>query len=689
MNEKTINIGILAHADAGKTTITENLLFIGKAIKQKGSVDKGTTSTDFLDIEKERGISIRAAINTFTWENTLVNLIDTPGHVDFSAEVERAISILDAVILVVSSVEGVQSHTITIWQTLKECNIPVFFFINKIDRTGADTEAVLEEIQKELTGSLVLMQEVVAEGRDSAQIIPYFSGTSFDPCLTETIVEADDTLLEKYLTDGVVSDKDLLMSYSGSIASTILFPVYTGSAKNEIGITELLHGISSLLTQKAGNTNEELSALVFRIDHDKTLGKLAGVRIFSGQIKSRDIIFNQSLGKEQKCTQLRKYRGAKLEPTEVLLAGEVGAVSGLSETKIGDILGSDKYTPEQVRMKEPLLTVKVNAVDEKDYAKLAAALTELSTEDPALAFDWNREDEELHLQLMGWIQIEILESLLESRFSVKAKFGDPTVIFRETPAKQGEGYARYWMPKPCWAIVKFLMEPGEPGSGIVYQSKVSVDKIQQKYLNEIERTVPEALKQGIKGWEVSDIKITLIEGEDHEMHTHPGDFIIATYMGIMNGLVNTGTHFLEPVISFKISANEDLLGKITSDITQMRGQFESPEIEKGKFTLKGILPVSTSLDFPVKLSSRSPFLNSAVSMSSLPSAMRKSSVPSPSRTAGTGMPCTLPAPTATSRRVVCNTPSPRVGLPGSAANCALPDSRPAKGSSAHSGGRGS
>jgi len=216
-----------------------------------------------------------------------------------------------------------------------------------------------------------------------------------------------------------------------------------------------------------------------------------------------------------------------------------------------------------------------------------------------------REDKELHVKIMGWIQIEVIEKILETRFGIKANFQDPTVIYKETPTKKGEGFVRYWMPKPCWAIMKFLIEPGERGSGVIYESKISVDDVHQKYQNEVERTIPSALKQGIKGWEVTDIKITLTEGEDHPVHSNPGDFVVATPMGIMNGLTNSGTTLLEPLISFKISAPESLLGAITSDITQMRGTFNSPEMENDKFILTGILPVATSLDFPVRLSSRS------------------------------------------------------------------------------------
>jgi ribosomal protection tetracycline resistance protein len=247
----------------------------------------------------------------------------------------------------------------------------------------------------------------------------------------------------------------------------------------------------------------------------------------------------------------------------------------------------------------------VKAMNNKDYPALAAAMQELALEDPALGFEWMREEAELQVKIMGKIQMEVLERILADRFGIDARFEDPTVIYQETPSGRNEGFVQYWMPKPCWAIMKFRMEPGERGSGVVYNSIVSVNDVQQKYQNEVERSIAGALKQGIKGWEVTDLRITLIEGEDHPVHTRPGDFAIATPMGIMDGLVNTGTTLLEPMIEYKIDAPEDLLGIITSDITRMRGTFESPTIANGRFILHGNLPLSTSLDYPVKLSSRS------------------------------------------------------------------------------------
>jgi ribosomal protection tetracycline resistance protein len=300
----------------------------------------------------------------------------------------------------------------------------------------------------------------------------------------------------------------------------------------------------------------------------------------------------------------------RVEDTGKVEAGDIAGICGLAGARVGDILVSGQGQGQgQVRdlplLTAPLISVQIRAVNQKNYPALAEAMMELAEEDPSLDFEWLREEGELHVKVMGWIQMEVLERILADRFGIAARFENPTVIYLETPATIGEGFVRYWMPKPCWAILKFRIEPGERGSGIIYKSIVPVNDVQQKYQNEVERTIAIALKQGIKGWEVTDLKITLTEGEDHPVHSRAGDFTIATPMGIMNGLVNTGTTLLEPMIRFRINAPEELLGPVTSDITRIRGSFESPEIDNGRFTLEGVFPLATSLDFPVKLSSRS------------------------------------------------------------------------------------
>ena len=606
MTKNIRNIGILAHADAGKTTLTEHFLFTSGATKKLGSVDSGTTQTDSLNVEKERGISVRSANTSFVWSDTQINLIDTPGHVDFSADVERIIRVIDAAVLVVSAVEGIQAHTETLWLALKANKIPTLIFINKIDRVGANTENVINEIHKELTQNTITLQQTINEGNNDATIVSCWDSSVINENLLETIASTDDVLLDKYINGESITYIEATNYLAKAIHCCELFPVLMGSAKNETGIEELLNAINLYLPNPKGNEKQALSALVYRIEYDKNVGKIAHVRIFDGNIANREVVNNVTQNLQEKVTRIRKVSNGKYEDVANATAGDVVGICGFNNAQIGDILGnaSDFISPS-VSLRTPLLTVQVKALNEKDYAALAEALQELCAEDPSLDFQWLKDEKELHVKIMGWIQMEILARIIEDRFQIKAQFENPTVIYKETPSSIAEGFVRYWMPKPCWAILKFRIEPGERGSGVKYESKIGVNDVLQKYQNEVERTIPVALQQGIKGWEVTDIKITLIEGEDHEMHTRPGDFVVATPMGIMDGLVNSGTTLLEPMISFKISATEDLLGAITSDITQMRGSFDSPNMENGRFVLCGILPLATSLDFPVKLSSRS------------------------------------------------------------------------------------
>jgi ribosomal protection tetracycline resistance protein len=605
MGKQIINIGILAHVDAGKTTLTESLLYLGGEIKTLGDVDKGNTRTDFLDIEMERGISVRSASSTFHWKGVQINLIDTPGHIDFSAEVERSLRILDAAILVISAVEGVQAHTENICLALKEHQIPTIVFINKIDRVGADTEKAIREIKKDLEIDLFPMQKAQNEGEKDVSIIELWDENIITEAQIEAIANTNDSILEKYVEEKELSFDELDIQLQKASRTAQIHPLLMGVAKNQLGVENLLDKIIKYLPQAKGSIEKGFSALVFRVDYDKKHGKMFGIRVFDGKLKAKDIVFNATQKKEEKINLLKRYNAGSFEESKQVEAGDIAAISGLKTTKLGDVLGNTDNIPSQVKLNSPLLTVQIKATEEKDYADLAAALLILSEEDPELQFEWLREEKELHIKIMGWIQIEVIERILFQRFAVKAKCENPTVIYKETPIQKAEGYARYWMPKPCWAIIKFLMEPSETGSGVIYSSKLSVDKIHKKYQNEIERSISNALKQGIKGWEVTDIKITLIDGEDHEVHSRPGDFIIATPMAIMNGLENTGTKFLEPYIWFQIKAPEDLLGVITSDIIQMRGSFDSPLIENESMLIEGTIPVASSIDFPVKLSSRS------------------------------------------------------------------------------------
>ena len=606
MTKPIINIGILAHVDAGKTTLTEDFLYLSGVISSPGNVDKGTAQSDFLDVEKERGISVQSSTSTFYWNDVQINLIDTPGHIDFSADVERSLRILDGAILVISAVEGVQAHTENIWLALKEKKIPTIIFINKIDRVGADNQRVIDEIKNELSNDVVVLQSASNEGEaDSTSIIHCWNNDFIEESTIEGIANCSDVIMEKYLNDEVLSFSELDKELADAVSHFSLTPIMLGAAKSMLGIEDLLNAVINYIPIAKGSVDKPFSALVYKIDYHGKLGKIAGVRLYNGKLSTKEIVKNTSQNIEEKINQLKRYKSGKLEACNTVEAGDVVAVFGLNNAKVGDILGNGELVPDEVELNSPLLTVQVVAEKDKDYPALAEALKILSDEDPALQFEWLKEDKELHVKIMGWIQIQVIEKILEQRFNIVAKFNNPTIIYKESPKTTAEGFARYWMPKPCWAIIKLKIEPGELGSGVVYNSVVGVNDIQKKYQNEVERTINTALKQGPKGWEVTDLIITLIEGEEHTVHSNPGDFIIATPMAVMNGLVNSGTKFLEPYIWFRINAPDELLGAVTGDIINMRGSFESPILENGKFSLEGTMPVASSLDYPVKLSSRS------------------------------------------------------------------------------------
>lgn len=601
MSRAIRNLGILAHVDAGKTTVTENMLYLSGSIRSVGDVDKGTSLSDGLDVEKRRGISVRATTMSFDWEDVQINLIDTPGHVDFAAEVERSMRVLDCAILVLSAVEGIQAHTITIWDAFKELEIPVILFINKVDRMGADSEAVLQDLKRRFSPDAVLMSQVVDEGSKKASVADV-EGERLQQ-LVESVAANDEGLLERYLNEETLSLQDLEGTIASCVSGRQIFPVLCGVAKNSIGVKSLLDKVVTYFPDAESKMNASPSGVVFRLDHDVKLGRIAGVRLYAGQIQNRDTIVNVTADREEKITQIKRFLGARYVDTGILNAGEIGFVCGMPDVQIGDVLGDPEPVPGNYRLGEALLSVQAIPEDEADHAKLAAALQQLSSEDPHLNFTWFNEERELHVKIMGAIQTEILTEILATRFGIPVQFTDPTVIYKETPASSGYCLERYTMPKPCWAIVKYLIEPGEPGSGVSYDSKVGVNDIKIRFQKEIDRSIDGALKQGIKGWEVTDLKITLVEGSDHVQHSRAGNFTLATNIAVMKGLAETDTILLEPILSFRIQAPKSFVGKITSDIIGGRGKFDPAEMDRGGVVLTGRIPLATSMDFPIRLNS--------------------------------------------------------------------------------------
>ncbi len=588
---KIRNIGIFAHVDAGKTTLSEQLLTHAGVLRKAGSVDLGTTRTDDLPIEQKRGISVKATCVRLTWKGTAINLIDTPGHVDFSAEVERSLWALDAAVLVICGVEGVQPQTETLFHALKEQRIPTVIFLNKMDREGANKAAVMQQIRRLLSPSAVFTDD-------------------FDGML-EALCDLDEHLMERYFNGDIPDHNELTSILRTYAQSGMAHPVLIGSALRDRGIEPLLDAILDFLPEPAFN-NKGLCGVVFAAAQDKVLGRGVWVRLYSGSLENRtavelpagvDPLTGEQKWVQRKITQIRSVDGSD---AGTLTAGEIGVIYGLGDIKIGHVLGDEELLPRRVEpghLRTPLMTVQAIPDKPEDMPALRAACDILSGEDPLLEAHYVRSLNELHLHVMGTIQLEILQDLLSTRFGLSAHFTKPAVIYRETLAKPTHGFVAYTMPKPCWAILRFEMEPAPRGSGITFASTVPERTIQMRYQHQVEQALPLALAQGRLGWQVTDIKITLVDGSDHIWHTHPLDFIVATPMGIQDGLARGGSVLLEPILSVRFLLPAECVGRVISDVAAMRGEVLETLTEDERVILTAKIPVETSMDYAAALAS--------------------------------------------------------------------------------------
>ena len=635
-----LNFGILAHVDAGKTTLTEQMLFHSGAIRKAGSVDSGSAHTDPMEVERMRGISVRACSAQITHSGMDINLIDTPGHMDFSGEIERSLRALDNAVLIVSAVEGVQSQTEVIWKALEALKIPVIFFINKIDRAGADVARVMDEIKKHFGVMLLPMgfsfevAHLEAELPSKAVALPIsfpFETTPPD-AIQEALAEKDIDLLERYLDDPtsitpINWHSALTAQYRGRDA----FPVLCGAAAKGEGVLQLMDIMTSIGQPAVVHNNGPVSGVVYRIEHHKSLGRLAHIRMYSGKIENRDVLINttkgtkemsfekesndgnepklkslettnsEAKGLEEKVSQIKKYSGIKLVDAGLLQAGETGVVCGLSEASVGTVYGAAEFVREGHSLTKALISVQVFPETEAQYPALLEATSELNAEDPLLDMVWVKEQRALVLSITGTVQMEVLVAIYRQRFGLEVTLGEPSVIYKETPSGVGEGYEAYTMPKPCCAIIRFKIEPLPPGSGVVYESEIGPVVLPLRYQAQIEQAIPDALKQGPRGWEITDCKITLIDGNSHVYHTHPLDFITTTPMALLNGLAAIGTDLLEPMLAFTLKTPEKLASKILGEITNMRGRFHETEMAGGQFTVWGLYPLSQGMDFPQRV----------------------------------------------------------------------------------------
>ena len=583
------NIGIFAHVDAGKTTLSEQLLLRAGEIRAAGSVDSGTAHTDNLPVERRRGISVRATCVHLSWRGVDINLIDTPGHTDFSAEIERSLWALDGAIMVVSAADGVQPQTELLFEALREQKLPVLVFINKMDREGADAARVSAQIRRRLSGRAALVE-------DGEQLL-------------EAVCDADDGLMERWLAGESIEPAELRERMEALARAGEVYPILSGSALRGVGVEPLLDAVLDFLPEPE-NGSEALCGVCFAVAHDRLLGKGVWVRLFGGSLENRaqltlpgrlDPLTGEPIQVRAKITQIRGVDGADRGS---LSAGEIGVVYGVGQMKVGQVVGDGERLPRKVQpgtLRTPLMTVRVCPERTEQLTALAAACEALSEEDPLLRARYARTTGELQIEVMGAIQLEILQDALKSRFGLNARFENPTVIYRETIARAAEGYAEYTWPKPCWAILRFIIRPAPRGSGVRFHSEVPVRDILPRYQHQVEQALPLALSQGRLGWRVTDVDIALVGGSHHQFHTHPLDFIVATPWGIQDGLARGGGVLLEPILKLRLRVPRDCVGHVMSDVTAMRGEVTDVQSGDDYAAMTALVPVASSMDYTTRL----------------------------------------------------------------------------------------
>ncbi|EDS77019.1 translation elongation factor G [Clostridium botulinum C str. Eklund] len=600
------NIGLVAHVDGGKTTTTEQMMYISGSIIELGSVDKGSAKMDYNSIEKKRGITIFSDQTSFTWNDAGINLIDTPGHIDFSSELERSLKALDGAVLIVSAVEGVQAYTETIWNLLRKNHIPTLIFINKLDRVGADIKEVFSQIEDNLTEKYLKIQGIDGLEKNFNKVIDLLSNKEFNDDsqenaeLIEKFAEINEEVLEKYLEGEEITREFFIEKLKSSVKNVEVFPVLFGSAINGIGIKELLDCIEGILPYSSGNDDEEFSGVVYKIKYDDKIGKLAYVKVLNGKIKVRDTIIN-NLGEEEKITQIRKYNGDKYNSVENLTSGEIGVICGVKDIKVGDIIGNKDDIKIISENNESALISRVVPQNEEELPSLLRSLQILNEEDPSLHLEYNSENKELSLSIKGIIHMEVLKELIKERFNIEVEFLEPKVNYLETIGEITSGFCHF-EPKKHYAEVEVEIEPNDMGKGVEFISEINGDILPYQYQNNIEKASYEAVLHGpLIGGKVTDIKIKLINGKHHLEHTHGGDFRIATIRAIYQAMEKNKNIILEPIYKFKIVVSKEMGGKIMTDILKMDGSFNEPEIMGEKIIVTGEVPVATSMNYKLQL----------------------------------------------------------------------------------------
>ena len=578
-NTNKLTIGILAHVDAGKTTLAESILYLTGSIRKLGRVDHQDAFLDTYELERERGITIFSKQAELRLGEREVTLLDTPGHVDFSAEMERTLQVLDYAILVISGADGVQGHVQTLWRLLKQYEIPVFLFINKMDQPDTNENALMEELTKRL----------------DEKCINFSAGLETEEA-KENLAVCDEAVLEHYLESGEIQKEEII----NLIAKRKVFPCYFGSALKIQGVEEFLKGIETF-TKKCAYP-EEFGARVFKIARDAQGNRLTYLKITGGSLKVKMLLSNEKEageGKEElweeKAEQIRIYSGNSFEAVKEAKAGSVCAVTGLSHTYCGQGLGIEAHTFLPVL--EPVLTYKIELPEDCNVHSMLIKLKELEEEEPQLHIVWDERLQEIHAQVMGEVQIEILKRMIWERYQTEVEFGSGKIVYKETIEDCVEGVGHF-EPLRHYAEVHLKLEPAERGTGLHFFADCSEDLLDRNWQRLVLTHLEERMHKGVlTGSEITDMKVTLVSGRAHLKHTEGGDFRQATYRALRQGLKKAKSVLLEPVYEFRLELPADKVGRAMADIQKMYGEFQLSDSEGDYSVVTGFAPVSLMRDY--------------------------------------------------------------------------------------------
>jgi ribosomal protection tetracycline resistance protein len=604
---RTLNLGILAHVDAGKTTLTERLLHAAGVIDEIGRVDDGNTKTDSLALERQRGITIKSAVVSFVVGDVTVNLIDTPGHPDFIAEVERVLGVLDGAVLVVSAVEGVQPQTRILMRTLGRLGVPTLIFANKIDRAGAQCEGLLRDISQRLTPAIVPMGSVKGLGTRSPGFAPYgASDAGFTSGLVDLLADNNEVLLAAYVEDeAAVSYHRLRGELAEQTGKALVHPVFFGSAISGAGVEDLISGITELLPAAEGDAEGPVSGTVFKVERGTAGEKIAYVRVFSGTVRVRDRLrFGRD--EEEKVTAISVFDRGSDDPSDSVAAGRIGKLWGLGGVRIGDAIGEGRTAHEHHYFAPPTLETVVVPGHPADKGALYVALTQLAEQDPLINVRQDDVRQELYLSLYGEVQKEVIGATLMDEYGLDVEFRETTTICVERPIGFGEALeVMHAESNPFLATVGLRVEPAPVGSGAGFRPAIEVHgTMPAAFFTAVEDTVKETLHQGLCGWEVTDCVVTLThtgyaprqshshQGFDKSMSSTGADFRGLTPLVLMDALKRADTVVCEPIHRFRLEAPADAFGAVASALARLLAVPETQETRGPSYVLEGEIPAS-------------------------------------------------------------------------------------------------